>query len=109
MTLLIQIAILVLIAAGAWKTYEKAGEPGWKALIPFYNLWILLRITGKPGWWFIMFLIPLANLVFAVLTFITLSRRFGYPGVFCVGIILLPFVFWPIMGFSDSTYNRAVA
>ncbi|WP_018124507.1 DUF5684 domain-containing protein [Desulfovibrio oxyclinae] len=105
METLFQLAVLVLIIAGSWKTYQKAGEPGWAVLIPFYNLWVLLRIVDRPGWWFIMFLIPLVNLVFMLLTFIDLSRRFGMPAVFSVGLFLLPFVFWPILGFGNSRYN----
>lgn len=102
---LIQLALLVLICWGGWKTYGKAGEPGWTFLIPFYNLWVLLRITGKPFWWFIMFFIPGVNIVFMILVFIALARRFNYPGVFCVGLFLLPFVFWPILGLGSNQFD----
>lgn len=105
---MLELALIVLICAGAWKTYEKAGEPGWAALIPFYNLWVLLRIAHKPGWWFIMFLIPLVNIVFGLLTFFTLSRKYGYPPVFGVGLLFLPFVFWPILGFSANRYESVI-
>ena len=59
---LIYVAIIVLMIAGMWKVFIKAGKPGWGAIIPIYNLIILLQIVGRPLWWIILFLIPIVNL-----------------------------------------------
>ena len=52
---LVWLALIVLVLAGWWKMFEKAGQPGWAAIIPIYNLYILLKIAGRPGWWLILF------------------------------------------------------
>ena len=56
--LVVYFIILILVVAGMWKVFTKAGEEGWKAIIPIYNIWTLLKIVGRPGWWIILFIIP---------------------------------------------------
>jgi hypothetical protein len=100
----VYIAVIVLMIVGMWKVFAKAGKPGWAAIIPFYNMYVLLEIVGKPVWWLIMFFIPIANIVFLILTYVALAPRFGKSAGFAVGLIFLPFVFFPIMGFDSSQY-----
>ncbi len=100
----VYIAVLVLMIVGMWKVFVKAGKPGWAAIIPFYNMYVLLEIAGKPGWWIIMFFIPIANIVFYILTCLALAPRFGKETGFAIGLIFLPFIFFPIMGFDGSQY-----
>ncbi len=104
---LIFLAIVVGIIAGIWKVFTKAGKPGWAAIVPIYNLIILLEIAGKPLWWFILFLIPIANLVAAILVGIAVAQKFGKGSGFGVGLALLGFIFYPILGFGDAKYQGA--
>ena len=53
------LTIVIVVIAGMWKTFEKAGQPGWAAIIPIYNLYIMLKIAGKSGWWLLALLIPI--------------------------------------------------
>lgn len=100
------LAITVLIIAGMWKVFSKAGQPGWGSLIPIYNLYILCTITAKPVWWLLLLLLcPGVNLVVMILLTIALAKSFGKGGGFAVGMILLPFVFYPILGFGDAAYT----
>ena len=55
----LSLAIAVLGIIAMWKIFEKAGEPGWAAIIPFYNLYVLFKITWGNGWKFLLLLIPL--------------------------------------------------
>jgi len=87
-----------------WKIYEKAGQPGWAAIIPIYNSYILLKIVGKPGWWLLLFLIPFVNIIFAIWTYNMLSKSFGKDEGFTVGLLLLGIVFFPILGFGAAKY-----
>ena len=57
----------MIVAAGMWKVFEKAGEPGWAALIPIYNLVVLVKIAGKEMWWVVLMLLPCINFVAAVM------------------------------------------
>ena len=106
---IVEIALLVLLIAGMWKVFQKAGKPGWAAIIPIYNIIVLLQITGKPIWWLVLYFIPLVNFVVLVLVCIALARRFGKGVGFAIGLALLPFIFYPILGFGDATYGGALA
>ncbi|MBP6507419.1 MAG: hypothetical protein KA257_07620 [Opitutaceae bacterium] len=103
--LLIELAIIVLVIAGVWKTFVKAGQPGWAAIIPIYNAYILLKIAGRPGWWLILLLIPLVNIVIAIIAAIDVAKAFGKGTGFGLGLALLGFIFYPILGFGDATYH----
>ncbi len=96
------LAIIILQIAGIWKTFEKAGKPGWAAIIPIYNYIVMAEISGKPSWWGVLLLIPIVNIVFAIWLINVLVKSFGKDEGFTVGLILLPFVFWPILGFSKD-------
>jgi len=96
--------VWVITVIGQWKVYTKAGKPGWACIIPIYNLIVMLEIVGKPIWWIFLFLIPCVNIVFIVWTFNLLSKSFGQSEGFTVGLILLGFIFWPILGFGNYQY-----
>jgi hypothetical protein len=98
------LAIVVFMIVTAWKVYEKAGEPGWASLIPIYNVIVMLKIVGKPLWWLIMLIIPGVNLIFAIWMVNMLSKSFGKDEGFTVGLLLLGFVFYPILAFGDARY-----
>jgi hypothetical protein len=102
---LVYLAIIVLAIAGLWKTFVKAGQPGWAAIIPIYNLYVLCLIVGKPAWWVILFFVPIVGLVIGILVYIELARAFGKGTGFAVGLLLLPFVFFPMLGFGSARYQ----
>ena len=102
--ILIWLAFVVFIIAAMWKVYEKAGQPGWAAIIPIYNFYIMLKIGGKPGWWLLMLLIPFVNIVFLIWTYNMISKSFGKDEGFTAGLIFLGFIFWPILGFGSAKY-----
>lgn len=105
MRTLIVLAIFVAIIAGFWKVFTKAGKPGWAAIIPIYNLIVLLEIAGKPLWWIILFFIPIVNLIAAILVGLAVARNFGKSDGFGIGLGLLGFIFYPILGFSNAQYK----
>lgn len=103
--IIIYIALIVLILTSMWAVFAKAGKPGWAALIPIYNLIILLEIVGKPWWWLFLMIIPLLNVVFAIWVYNLLSKSFGKSEGFTVGLLLLSFIFFPILAFGDAEYQ----
>jgi hypothetical protein len=98
-------AIMLLLVASLWKVFVKAGEPGWAAIIPIYNILVLLKIAGKPAWWFILMLIPIVNFVVFIIVSIALAERFGKGTGFGLGLSFLGIIFFPILGFGDSQYR----
>ena len=99
------LSLAIVIIASFWKIFTKAGEEGWKAIIPIYNMYVLLKIVGKPGWWLILMLIPFVNYVFIIWTYNMLSKSFGKEEGFTVGLVLLGIVFFPILGFGSAVYQ----
>lgn len=112
--LLIPSLILIAIYVIAnWKIFEKAGQPGWAAIIPIYNLIVMLDVQGRPKWWVIWYLIPFVNYVSALVMFIIqcldYAKRFGKDGGFVAGLILLNPIFLLILAFGSAQYQGASA
>lgn len=101
----ISLFIAVIYIVAQWKIYEKAGQKGWAALIPFYNLYILLKIVGKPGWWILLIIfIPPVGLILAIYMTHLLSKSFGKDILFTMGLLFFGIIFYPILGFGDAKY-----
>lgn len=107
--LVVQLAIIGVIIAGMWKVYTKAGEPGWAAIIPIYNVVVLLKIVGRPIWWVVLFLIPVVNFIVAIIVSIDVAKSFGKGTGYGIGLALLGFIFYPLLGFGDAQYQGAAA
>ena len=106
---IVGLLVAVLVIAGMWKVFTKAGKPGWAAIIPIYNTIVLLQIAGKPVWWFLLFFIPIVNIVIAVMVMIAIAKAFGKGTGFALGLLFLSPIFIPILGFSDAQYVGAPA
>lgn len=109
MLIVLVVAIIQIIAM--WRIFSKAGEKGWKSLIPIYNLVVLFQISGVSPWlillylasWvpFIGWIIPLALTIYLDCK---LAKAFGQSSGFTVGLILLPSIFYLILAFGKSQY-----
>lgn len=102
--LVVYLAIVVFLIASMWKVYTKAGKPGWAAIVPIYNIIVLLEIVGKPTWWIILMLIPLVNFIVLIIIMHQMSLSFGKDTGFTIGLLLLPIIFIPILGFGSAKY-----
>ena len=102
--LIVMLGILAVMVVSMWKVYTKAGQPGWAAIVPIYNVIVLLQIIGRPLWWIALCMIPLVNMVIAFLIYIDLAKSFGKSTGFGVGLLFLPFIFCPILAFGDARY-----
>ena len=100
----IAIAVLVLVIAGLWKVFTKAGEAGWKSIIPIWNIIVLLRIAGRPWWWLFLFFIPIVNFIIAIIAWNDLAKSFAKGVGFTIGLILLYPIFIMILGFGSAQY-----
>ncbi len=95
-SLLFFIVVYVFAAYCLARIAKKAGMPlgssfVW-ALIPIINIFLIIKIGGKPWWWFFMFFIPIVNLVFMILLWIAICERLGKPGWWGIVISLVPVV-----------------
>lgn len=102
---LIWVAVVVLQIIAMWRIFEKAQEAGWKSLIPFYNTYLLFRIAGRNGWGFLLLLVPIVQIVVAVMVSIDLAKHFGKSTAFgVIGLFLFSFIGYLMLGFGDAKY-----
>ena len=117
--LLISLILLIFEVIILWKIFLKAGRPGWAAIIPFYNLWVLLEISDYPGWLVLLsllgiipiigFLASIALLVIYILAMLNLARHFGKSTVFAVvGLIIFSIIGLAILAFGDAKYTKKI-
>ncbi len=95
--------ILVIIAA--WRIFEKAGEAGWKAIIPIWNIYILYKITWGIGLLFLLLLIPVVGAIISIVTNYKLAKVFGHGLGYTLGLIFFPWLFMLILGFGSDEYQ----
>lgn len=96
----------IISIIGLWKTFAKAGKPGWYAIIPVYNGMVLAEIAGRPNWWGLGMLISPLNVVVSIIFGMDLAKRFGRSEMFgIVALGLFGFVGYPMIGFSKDVYD----
>lgn len=101
--------LLLSTHIGLGLLFRKAGEAWWKALIPFYNYYILVRLVGKPISWFVGMCVPILSSVLWLILATDLTRRFGREGFWDgVAAMVIPFLYFPWLGLQENVrYHQA--
>ncbi|MFD2422467.1 DUF5684 domain-containing protein [Amycolatopsis pigmentata] len=102
--LLVSLAVSVFLIATMWRVFTKAGQPGWAAIVPFYNTVVLLRVVGRPWWWLLLMFIPFVNIVLLFIVYVDLAKSFGKGTGFGVLTVFFPYICLPILAFGDARY-----
>lgn len=121
---LISLVISVLYIIGTWKMYKKAGEHGWAAIVPGYNLYVLMKIAKLPWFHFVIVLVlavitglasenetieaicGIGIVVYSFVTYIRASKAFGKGAGFGVFTTFFPYIGTMILGFGSSKYEK---
>ncbi|MGW6932833.1 DUF5684 domain-containing protein [Lentzea sp. NPDC054927] len=107
---IIYLAFLVFAIVVMWKVFAKAGQPGWAAIIPIYNIYVWLKVAGRPGWWLILMLIPIVNIIMSVIVSIDIAKSFAKDAVFgVVGLWLFSIIGYAILAFGGAQYRGPAA
>jgi hypothetical protein len=101
------LVLFLLSLVSLWIVFTKAGQAGWKCLIPFYNLYLLMEISGKPGWWFIITMVPVLGFVIFLPAMLSLADKFGKGVLFGIGLFLVPVIFFPVLAFGGARYDAS--
>ncbi len=118
--ILIALIFCLMKIIGTWRILSKAKQPGWGAIIPFYNTYLLCKISGVNPWWIVICLFsPILNVIpivgtlacgaisiyFMILLNVSLARSFKKDDSFAIGLILLAPIFYLILGCNNSEYE----
>jgi hypothetical protein len=101
---LLAVAIYLFFGYCFGRIFQKAGRPLWEGFVPIYSVYVMLKIVGRPGWWLILYIIPIVNIVITIIVYYDLARSFGKGVGFTLGLFFLWFIFIPILALSDAQY-----
>ena len=102
---LIYVAIILVVIIGQWKMFVKAGKPGWAAIVPIYNFIVLWQVSNQPVWALILCFVPFVGIIGGVMISVGIANSFGKGTGFALGLIFIPMIFYPILGFGDAQYQ----
>lgn len=102
--MVIGLVLGILTIIGMWRIFNKAGVPGWGAIIPFYNMYLLFKITMGNGWLFLLLLIPFVNFVMLIIVYVKLAAAFNKGAGYTLGLIFLSPIFIMMLGFGSAQY-----
>jgi len=105
MPLVLLFSFIILFVAATSKIFQKAGEEGWKCIVPIYNVIVFLRIVGKPWWWLFLMCIPIINYIFIIWTFNMFSKSFGKDAGYTALLFFFGFIFFPVIAFGRAEYQ----
>ena len=94
------------VIAGWLGLFPKAGQPRWAALVPFYNIYVLVvHVAGLSRLWFVLIMIPPMNLIASILVNVEVAKRFGRTETFGVGMSVFGFILYPMLGFGRAEFD----
>lgn len=105
--LFVVVCLVVLTISARWKMFKKAGQPGWASVIPFYSAVKTLELTNYPLWWSLLMVVPIVNIFLMVVVLRRLATAFGKGAWFTIGLIFLPFIFYPILAWGKAEYSNS--
>ena len=97
---------LVIFIASMWGTFRKTRNKGYIALIPFYNIGCLTKDIMGSQWYALLLLIPIVNIIFIFMLYYKLGKSFDKDEGYCLLLMIFPSVFWPLVAFDNSSYNK---
>ena len=100
--LILGMALLIFLFVAMWKFFVKAGKPGWAALIPIYNFYIMCEIAEKEWWYILLLCVPILNIYAMFVIYDGIAKKFGKTTEFTIGMMFLPYIFFPILAFEKN-------
>jgi hypothetical protein len=86
------------------RIHRKAGNPPWWGFVPIVNEYGLIKLAGREPWWLLLYFIPCVNIIPSIIIPIDVAKSFGKDALWAVGLIFLPFIFFPILAFGNARY-----
>jgi len=103
---MLSIALWLLTIVAFWRFFEKAKKPGIASIIPLYNIYVMLKIVGRPGWWFFLYLIPVVNVFVHLVVALDTAKAFKKSAAFGIfGLWIFSLIGYMILGFGEAKYK----
>ena len=99
--------LLFISIISMWGTLRKTRNKGWISLIPFYNIGCLSKDVLGSAWWSLLLFVPIVNVVFIFTLFYNMAKVFNKNDSYCVLMMLIPSVLWPLLAFDNSEYDSS--
>jgi hypothetical protein len=103
------LALVLLQVAGMWLVFRKAGRPGWAALIPVYDLVVLMDVLGRSRWWVLWLFVPVVNIFVWLAVSQDLADAFGHGLGMTLALFLVPWIALLVLGLGSSSYSSLTA
>lgn len=103
---LVALVLILIITVSLWAIFKKAGKPGWAAIVPIYSQYVFSEITLGNGLFFLLYYIPYLNVVVPFIFGFTLASAFNKSKLFALGLVFLPFIFYPMLAFSSDSHYK---
>ena len=129
--LVIALIWIILLVIALWKAFTKAGEAGWKAIIPFYNIYIMYKIAGYKNWfWYTLLIAVIGGILMGVLSsyqeyisaatslitgimsiivYFNFARRYGWGVFTSILFVLFTGICLLFLGFGGCKYQEKEA
>lgn len=101
---IVLLAIGIVSIIGMWKMFVKADKPGWAAIVPFYNLYVLFELGFGNGLLFLLTFIPCVGAIMQIILCFKLATAYDRGVGFGFGLLFLSPIFYMILGFGDAEY-----
>lgn len=106
LVLIVYLAIIVVMLVSLWKLFEKMGQPGWYGIIPIFNFCVIAKLAGRDWWWGLLIIVPCIGWIFQIILLNDTSVKLFGKGIgYTLGLIFLPFIFFPMLAFGSAQYQ----
>ena len=99
--------VLFICIVSMWGTLKKTRNKGWISLIPFYNIGCLSKDVLGSAWYSLLLLVPIGNVIFMFMLYYNLAKVFNKKSYYCILMMFIPTVLWPLLAFDDSEYDSS--
>lgn len=95
----------ITIMIGGKQIFIKANKSEKSVMYPILNIFTMLEIAEVSTYYGILLFVPVVNLIVLSVMSYKLGTMFKTSFVYKLGLVILPILFYPLLGKSDKVYK----